>query len=147
MAATAAIAALPAAERDPLQLSQLRLHVLRATYAVLILGLGAKILPLLISHAPNARGMIPSLLGAIWLLAWIGLRHPLHMLPLLLFELAWKTIWLLDFGLLQYASGHRPPTFAEDFPAILAGVLLMPLVIPWPYVRRRYLSGPGERWR
>jgi hypothetical protein len=53
------------------------------------------------------------------------------MLPLLLFELAWKWIWFLAFGLPQWLSGQVPATFGEDVPAITFGVILMPLVIPW----------------
>lgn len=124
-----------------------RLYILRATYLLLIVGLGAVNLPQLISHEPMSRGVIPSLLGALWLLAFVGLRYPLRMLPLLLFELAWKAIWLFDYGLPQWFSGQAPPTFAEDFPAILAGVILMPLVIPWGYVFRHYVKRPGARWR
>jgi len=129
------------------EVSLVRLYVLRATYALLVIGVGAMILPPLVSHELMARGVIPSLLGAVWLLAFLGLRYPLQMLPLLMFEFAWKAIWLFDFGLAQYLSGQRPPTFAEDFFNIALGVVLMPLVIPWPYVWRRYVKRPGARWR
>ena len=91
--------------------------------------------------------MIPSLLGAIWLLAFLGLKHPLKMLPLLLFEPAWKAIWLFDYGLPQWTSGQIPPTWPEDIKAIAAGVILMPIVIPWGYVYRQYVEMPGPRWR
>ena len=117
--------------------STVRLHVLRATYLLLVVGLGATMVPILFSHEPTARGVIPSLLCGVWLLAFVGLRYPLQMLPLLLFELAWKTIWLIAFGLPQWAHGQLPPTFAEDFKAIVAGVILMPIVIPWGYLRMR----------
>jgi len=127
--------------------SLIRLYILRATYLLLIVGLGAVNLPQLLSHEAGARGVIPSLLGALWLLAFIGLRYPLQMLPLLLFEFAWKAIWLFDYGLPQRLSGQAPPTFTDDFPAILAGVILMPLVIPWGYVFRHYVKKPGTRWR
>ena len=69
------------------------------------------------------------------------------MLPILLFELAWKTIWLVSFGLPQWWSGQVPPTFAEDFTNILSGVVLMPLVIPWGYVYRHYVKQRATRWR
>ena len=124
-----------------------RLYVLRAMYLLLAAGLGASNLPELVSHDPIARGVIPSLLGGIWLLSFIGLKHPLTMLPLLLFEIAWKTIWLLGYGLPQWSSGHMPPTWPVDFKAITAGVILTPLVIPWGYVYRRYVKTPGPRWR
>jgi hypothetical protein len=137
----------PLAPDTESEVSLARLYVLRAAYLLLVVGLGALILPPLISHEPMARGVIPSLLGALWALAFIGLRYPLQMLPLLMFELAWKTIWLFVYGLPQWSSGQLPPTFAEDFPNILMGVVLMPLVIPWGYVYRRYLRQPASRWR
>src|SRR5205085_4245783 len=67
------------------EVSLVRLYVLRATYLLLVIGLGAVNLPELVRHGPTARGVIPSLLGGIWLLAFVGLRYPLQMLPLLLF--------------------------------------------------------------
>ena len=129
------------------EVSLLRLYVLRATYLLLVIGLGAMIVPSLVSHEPMARGVIPSLLGAVWVLAFVGLRYPLQMLPLLMFEFVWKTIWLVSFGLPQWSTGQAPPTFAEDFQAIAAGVILMPLVIPWGYVYRHYIKQPSDRWR
>ena len=129
------------------EVSLTRLYVLRATYLLLIVGLGTFIVPQLLSHEPLARGVIPSLLGAIWLLAFIGLRYPLQMLPLLMFEFAWKTVWLLDYGLTQWSTGNAPATFPEDFKAIVAGVILMPIVIPWGYVLRHFARQPGARWR
>ncbi len=136
MASTAAaVSRSPAAIAG--EVSPVRLYVLRATYLLLVVGLGATIVPVLFNHEPTARGVIPSLLGAVWLLAFVGLRYPLQMLPLLLFEFAWKTIWLIAFGLPQWSSGQLPPTFVEDFQAIVVGVVLMPIVIPWGYVYRQ----------
>ena len=129
------------------EVSLVRLYVLRATYLLLVVGLGATIVPSLINHVPMARGVIPSLLGGVWLLAFVGLVYPLQMLPLLMFEFAWKTIWLLAFGVPQWSSGRMPATFAEDFQSIALGVILMPIVIPWGYVYRRYVKQPADRWR
>ncbi|MEA3039392.1 MAG: hypothetical protein QOE79_1905 [Sphingomonadales bacterium] len=147
MASTNATQSPPPGRADQSEVTLFRLYLLRATYLLLVVGVGAIILPPLISHETIARGVIPSLLGAVWLLAFLGLRYPLRMLPLLMFELAWKTIWLLDFGLAQWMSGQRPPTFAEDSFNIVLGVVLMPLVIPWGYVWRHYVKQPGDRWR
>lgn len=124
-----------------------RIYVLRATYLLLVIGLGAMIVPDVVSHPVISRGVIPSLLGAVWLLAFIGLRYPLQMLPLLMFEFAWKSIWMLAYGLPQWSAGQMPDTFADDVFAIGMGVILMPLVIPWGYVVRHYVKQPGARWR
>ena len=129
----------PAGEEVPLW----RLYVLRGTYLLLIVGLGLTILPQLVGHEPSARGVIPGVLSGMWVLSLLGLKYPLRMLPLLLFEFIWKTVWLFDFGLPQWSAGRMPPTWAEDFQAISFGVLLMPLVIPWGYVWRHYVKmGP-----
>jgi len=146
MASTPAVSPTAAAPADS-EVSLLRLYVLRATYLLLVIGVGAMVLPPLISHEPTTRGVIPSLLGGVWVLAFFGLRYPLQMLPLLMFEFVWKAIWLLAFGLPQWSSGAVPPTFAEDFKAITAGVILMPIVIPWGHVWRRYFKRPGDAWR
>lgn len=144
MASTAASAPLPG-ETDG-EVSLLRLYIMRAMYLVLVIGLGAMIVPELVSHEPTSRGVIPALLGAVWLLAFLGLRYPLEMLPLLMFELAWKAIWMIFYGLPQWSAGQYPPTFAEDFFNIAFGGVLL-LVIPWGYVWRHYVKAPSERWR
>lgn len=147
MASIAASASLAHEAHSEDGVSLLRLYVLRATYALLVVGLGAMIVPDILSHPLIDRGVIASLLGCVWLLALIGLRHPLRMLPLLMFELGWKSIWMIAYGLPQWSAGRLPPTFAEDFFNIAMGVVLMPLVIPWAYVWRHYVKLPGARWR
>jgi hypothetical protein len=128
------------------EVSLARIYVLRATYLLLVIGLGALIVPDVMSHPVISRGVIPSLLGAIWVLAFIGLRYPLEMLPLLMFEFTWKFIWMVAYGLPQWSAGQLPPTFAEDSFSIGFGVILMPLVIPWGYVWRNYVKRRGARW-
>jgi len=129
------------------EVSLARIYVLRATYLLLVIGLGGMIVPEVVSHPVISRGVIPSLLGAVWVLAFVGLKYPLKMLPLLMFEFAWKSIWMLAYGLPQWYAGQLPATFAEDSFNIGFGVILMPLVIPWGYVYRHYVKQPGARWR
>ena len=144
MASTAASAA-PRPIDPAHELSLVRLYVLRATYLLLVIGLGAMMVPVLVSHELSARGVIPSLLGGVWLLAFVGLRYPLQMLPILLYELVWKTIWLIDYGLPQWRAGVHTMQFTEDFTSIALGVIVIP-IIPWGYVFRHYLKKPGARW-
>ena len=139
-------ASLPATTADD-DLSLFRLYLLRAIYLLIGIGEGSQVAPALFVHDPAARGVIPALLAGMCLLDLLGLKYPRQMLPLLLFELAWKYIWFVAFGLPQWFSGQQPPTFAEDFFNIGFGVLLMPFVIPWGFVWRQYMKAPAERWR
>ena len=130
--------------------SLLRLYVLRATYMLIVVGLAAQVWPGILSGAPNAdslRGVIDSLLGAVSLLAIVGLRYPLAMLPLLYFELVWKTIWVVAFGLPQWLAGPLSPSMAENMLACMMGVVLFPIVIPWGHVWSRFVKASGDRWR
>ena len=145
MASSSASVSPPPERAAEEEVSLARLYVLRAMYLLLLVGLGAMIVPEILSHELTSRGVIPALFGAIWVLAFVGLRYPLEMLPLLMFELVWKTIWMIAYGLPQWSSGQRPPTFAEDFFNIGAGVILL-FVIPWGYVWRHYVKRPGARW-
>jgi hypothetical protein len=138
--------AMPVAHGDG-EVTLLRLYVLRATYLLLIVGLGGLIVPGILSHPITDRGVIAALLGGVWALAFLGLRYPLQMLPLLMFEFAWKLIWVAAYGLPQWSAGQLTPVTAEDLTNTLVGVILMPLVIPWGYVWRRYVRQPGDRWR
>ena len=91
--------------------------------------------------------MITAILGGLWVMALIGIRYPLKMVPILLFEFVWKTIWLLAFGLPQWLAGTGSPRLGEDLIGIGLGPLVFGLVIPWGYVWRHYVEAPAERWR
>ena len=54
------------------EVSLTRLYVLRAMYLLLVIGGGIVFLPQLIGHEPAARGVIPSMLGGLWVLACSG---------------------------------------------------------------------------
>lgn len=131
------------------EVSTLRLYVLRATYLLMVVGLGSTIWPLLLDKpeaAEHFRGVTWCLLGTVGLLALLGLRYPLKMLPLLLFELVWKVTWLVAIGLQLRGSGQLEGPFRETWSANLLGLVIFPLAIPWGYVIRTYVRAPGDRW-
>jgi hypothetical protein len=132
------------------EVSTLRLNVLRATYLLIAVGMGLQIWPLILRHPTDVEhmmGVVRSMLGAVTLLALLGILHPLKMLPLLFFELAWKTIWVLSFGLPLWLAGQLDAGTTESMQACLMGVVLVPLVMPWKYVWTQYVKAPGDRWR
>ena len=59
-------------------------------------------IPLILGSAEvpeHMRGVVRAMLGALTLLAVLGVRYPVTMIPLLMFEFAWKCIWVAAFGL------------------------------------------------
>ena len=130
------------------EVSTFRLYLLRAMYLYIAVGLAIFKLPALL-HPENLSpgdSVILSVLAAFALLAVLGIRYPLKMLPLLFFELLWKSIWILAFGLPLLLSGRLGPETTETLTGVLMGVVLVPLVTPWGYVLKQYLKAPGDRW-
>ena len=147
MASTAVSASTSIWTRGGHEVSLARLYVLRANYLVwAVAGLFLAVPPL-IGADPGARGMVDSMFGGLWVMGILGVRYPLQMLPIFLFEFAWKTIWLLAFGLPQWLAGTGSARLEEDLISIGNGPILFGLVIPWGYVWRRYVRAPAERWR
>ena len=132
-------------ERNDGDVSLFRLYLLRATYLFGAVRGALFILPPLIQ--PTGRGMIDSIMAGLWVGTIFGLRYPLQLLPVLLFEFIWKTIWLLDFKLPQLINGGSSPESSEDLIALGVFLTLLGLLIPWGYVYHHYIKKPGDRWR
>lgn len=83
------------------QLSTRRLNIMRFGYAFMGVGLVIVKWPLLLDapSLPVMEGVVTCLLTAMSLLAFLGLRYPVGMLPILLFEVAWKLIWIGTVGI------------------------------------------------
>ncbi|MDQ0466128.1 hypothetical protein QO010_003921 [Caulobacter ginsengisoli] len=132
------------------EVSLLRLYVMRATFLLIAVGEGMQIWPLIFRHRPWSdpmHGVAVALLAALTLLCWLGVRYPLKMAPLMLFEGVWKTIWMLAIGIPAWQAGPLTPAMAENMFAIGLGVVLVPLILPWPYLWRSYVTAKGDRWR
>ena len=131
------------------EVSTLRLYLLRAMYLLLAVGLGITIWPDIISPpnpAADADTVILALLGALALLSIVGIRYPVRMLPLLLFELLWKIIWVIAFALRMWLDTGLDTYASETLFACLMGIVLVPTVIPWRYVSKHYISATGDPW-
>ncbi len=130
-------------------LSLPRLYLLRVGYLVLAVGLVAAKWPLIISHDgpwPLFEGVETCMLVALSLLFFLGLRYPIKMLPILLFEIAWKVIWLTVIAVPLLTTGQVDQPTLNVFYAVLW--VVVPLaVLPWRYVIRQYVIKQGDPWR
>jgi hypothetical protein len=125
-----------------------RLNGMRVLYALLVFGLGSVIWPGILDPSTEwtlARGEVVSMLAAMALLALLGLRYPVQMLPLLFFELAWKPIWLLRVALPLWAA-HRIDDATTATMYECAGVLLLYALLPWRYIVQAYGARLGDPW-
>jgi len=134
---------------EPLPL--FRVNLMRVAYLLMVVGLALVKWPLFlrdggVASLPLFEGVVAVILTAMSLLALVGLRHPVAMLPLLVLETLWKLIWLAAVGL--------PHLLADDVDAqmgsTLASMSLVVVIIavtPWDHVWKRYVAAPGTPWR
>lgn len=130
------------------EVSVFRLYLMRAMYLLMAVGLGFTIWPQILNHPtpwPLWHGVGCSLLAAVSALAVLGLRYPLQMLPVLLFELVWKAIWLFAVALPLWSAGLMDADNWGTVQDCLMGVILL-FIIPWPYLLANYVLKRGDRW-
>ena len=129
-------------------LSLARLHLMRGGYLFMGVGLVLVKWPLLphASALPLFEGVTLCLLAAMSLLAFLGVRYPVKLLPVLLFESAWKLLWLPLVALPKAAAGDLVGATA-DVAINCSLVVVILAVTPWRYVWSTYLRAPGDRWR
>ena len=125
-----------------------RLYLLRLAYLIMAVGLAVTIWPQVLEHSTDfalRAGIQCSLLAGIGFCAAWGLRYPIALLPILLFEVTWKAIYLLAFALPLWRNDALTPPAIENIQAVLFVVILLPL-IPWDLAIKHYLLQPGDRW-
>src|SRR5205807_7595086 len=129
------------------ELSLFRLYLLRLPYLLIAALMGSQIWPLLFHHRPweLMHGVANTMLAAVTALALLGLRYPLQMLPLLFFELTWKSIWLLRVALPLWSAHQLDARTWEIVIECLIAVIFL-VVIPWRYVFENYVKKVGEPW-
>lgn len=131
------------------ELSTRRLNVMRIGYAFMGVGLAIVRWPLLVQDAPSLpvmEGVVTCLLTAMSLLAFLGLRYPAQLLPILLFEVAWKVMWIAAIAVPHLVSDDMNAATREVL-FNCSFVVIIIAVIPWGYAWRRYARTPGDAWR
>ncbi|WP_309622788.1 hypothetical protein [Novosphingobium sp.] len=92
------------------------------------------------------RGLAKSMLAALALLSLLGVRYPVQMLPLMLYEIAWKTVWIVLIAGRAWLNGKWTPEIEALFYDCI-GIVIVYLVMPWRYVWARYIAQPMEPLR
>jgi hypothetical protein len=130
-----------------MNVSLFRLYLLRALYALLAAAEGFIQIRLFLHHGhwTQATGVAHCFLLALAILASVGVRYPLQMLPLLIYEILWKAIWLVGIALPLWLAHQVDADTRKAFFEIAPVIVLIPF-IPWRYVFQTYIAKPGDRW-
>lgn len=130
-------------------LSTVRLYLLRFLYlfTAVVVGMGAW--PEVVRHSGHDAdwigGIAFSIYAAYSVLMLLGVLIPLRMLPLVLLQLLYKSIWIVGIGIPLWRAGHLGAMAGTiRFFAIIVVVDL--IVVPWRYVLDDYVRAAFSRF-
>lgn len=123
-----------------------RVNAMRFLFLLMALVMGGFVWSQLLFESadwPVMRGLAKSMLAALALMSLIGVRYPMQMLPLMLYEIAWKTVWLTLIAGRAWMSGKWTPEIESLFIDCI-GIVIAYFIVPWRYVWARYVAQPME---
>jgi hypothetical protein len=74
-------------------------------------------------------------------MAILGVIYPLRMLPIMIFMIGYKLLWLAVVAYPMWRAGTLAGSPAEEIANSFIGVFIVMLAVPWPYVFRTYVRG------
>jgi hypothetical protein len=138
---------------DPLRHDGVRpfnLWGLRVFYALMLLFVTPTAWQVLLTHEGPWQPL-SAVAWAVWasypVLAVFGLFQPLRWLPLLLFALAYKSVWLAFVAMPLWMAGTMEGSSAQPVAESFLAIPVLALVIPWGYVWRTLVLGASPSAR
>lgn len=132
------------------EVSTVRVYALRLIYLLNFVGLGLLAWPGVLSPA-RPLGLLDGAAFSFWAafsaLMGLGLRYPLQMLPLLLLQLFYKTVWLTAVALPLWSTDQWDARATALTRMFLVAAIVDVLVIPWRHVLANYMRKPGDSWK
>lgn len=126
----------------------INVYLLRVFYVLMPLFVGTAAWRSILTHEgpwDPVRAVAVCVWAAYPTLSVLGILHPIRMLPLFLFMLAYKAIWLAAIAYPLWRAGALWGTPTGDIAGDFLGLPLAILAVPWGYVFRTYVMPPKRR--
>lgn len=92
------------------------------------------------------RGVGHVFLATMAVVSLVGVFHPVKLLPVMLFEIGWKSLWLLAIAFPALLNNREIPDVLYFWPTVI-GIVIMVVLVPWRYVWWLYFIQPIDPWR
>jgi hypothetical protein len=124
----------------------INVHLLRLFYFLMAAFIATQSWSTILTHQgpwDHVRAVAWCVWAAYTTMSVLGLVHPLRMLPIFVFMIFYKTLWLVVVALPLWRAGQLTGPVAE-MARVFIGAPLLTLVVPWGYFFRQYVL-PAER--
>lgn len=122
---------------------KINIYLLRLLYFLIIVFVGRDSWTAIVTHQ-GPWDYLQAVAFCVWAaystLSILGLINPLRMLPLVLFEILYKSIWLIIVAYPLWSANKLAGSPAEELTYAFLWLPLPLLAVPWPYAFKTYFS-------
>ena len=126
----------------------IQIHLLRLIFLLVFLFVGFDSWRGILRHQgpwEPVRAAAVCMWASYSLLSIIGVFRPLKMLPIVLFEILYKVVWLVIVAWPLWSTNRLAGSPAHEMAVAFAWVILPIVAMPWTYAFHTYVRGRPAR--
>jgi hypothetical protein len=120
----------------------INVYLLRLLFLLVVVLVGSDSWSAILSHEgewDHVRAAAMCMWAAYAVLSIFGLINPLRWLPIVLFEILYKIIWLVIVAYPLWSTNRLAGSPAEGMTHAFLWVILLIVAMPWAYAFRTYI--------
>jgi hypothetical protein len=120
----------------------INIYLLRVLYFLMFTGVALENWQSIINHQgtwDHTKAVAFCVWAAYATLGIFGLLRPLRWLPLVIFMIFYKTLWLFVVAYPLWRAGALAGNPAEEMAHVFIGAPFVALIVPWVYVFKKYV--------
>lgn len=118
------------------------IYLLRILYFLMFVFVGLDAWKTIITHQgawDPTRAVAWCVWAAYSTLSGLGLLHPLRWLPIVIFMIFYKTLWVIVVAYPMWSAGTLAGSPVEGMAQVFIAAPFLALIIPWKYVFEKYI--------
>ena len=123
----------------------INIYLLRLIYALMLLFVGSDSWMSIINHQgswDHVRAVAFCVWAAYSTISVLGVIRPLRMLPIILFAIVYKSIWLTIVALPLWQANALAGSPAEEMTYVFLWIPIYFIAMPWKYFVQNYVWWP-----
>jgi hypothetical protein len=120
----------------------INIYLLRLIFFLMLVFVGSDSWRAIVTHQgawDHVRAVAICAWASYSTLSFLGLIHPLRMLPIMLFVIAYKVLWLIVVAYPLWRANALAGSPAEEMTYVFLWVPLPIIAVPWKYVFETYV--------
>lgn len=126
----------------------INIYALRLIYFLMLVFVGSDSWNSIITHQgpwDHVRAVAFCVWASYSTLSVLGLVHPLKMLPIMIFMIGYKLLWLVIVAYPLWRAGALAGSPAEEMTHVFLWIPLPIIAVPWKYVFQNYVMWPKRK--